>query len=182
VSSLLPTGKGRGDNKTTWAAGIIEWFGLEGTFKGHLVQPPCSEQGHLQQDQDAQSPVQPDLECFHRWGLHHLSEEPVPGFRHTRKKFLPFVQSKSALPYFITVNHFPIRTGPAKKESPHLSYKPPLTTERLQFPSPSHLLRMGLASGQRDGHLHSPPSAAPARVVLSQAGCLHGLAGRLEAS
>ena len=43
---------------------IIESFGLEGTFKGHLVQPPCNEQAHLQLDQVAQSPVQPDLECF----------------------------------------------------------------------------------------------------------------------
>ena len=25
---------------------------LEGTFKGHLVQPRCNEQGHLQLDQD----------------------------------------------------------------------------------------------------------------------------------
>jgi len=31
---------------------------LEGTFKGHLVQHPCNEQGHLQLDQVAQSPVQ----------------------------------------------------------------------------------------------------------------------------
>jgi len=36
---------------------IIKQFGLEGTFKGHLVQPHCSEQGHLQTDQVAQSPV-----------------------------------------------------------------------------------------------------------------------------
>jgi len=41
-----------------------EWLGLEATFKGHLVQPPCSEQGHLQLDEVAQSPVQPGLECF----------------------------------------------------------------------------------------------------------------------
>jgi len=27
---------------------IIEWFGLEVTFKGHLVQPSCNEQEHLQ--------------------------------------------------------------------------------------------------------------------------------------
>lgn len=27
---------------------IIEWFGLEGTFKHCLAQLPCSEQGHLQ--------------------------------------------------------------------------------------------------------------------------------------
>ena len=30
---------------------ITEWFGLEGTFKGHLVQPPFNEQGHLQLEQ-----------------------------------------------------------------------------------------------------------------------------------
>ena len=28
--------------------GIIEWFELEGTFKGHLVQLLCNEQGQLQ--------------------------------------------------------------------------------------------------------------------------------------
>jgi len=43
---------------------IIERFGLEGTFRGRLAQPPCSEQGHLQLDQVAQSPVHPGLECF----------------------------------------------------------------------------------------------------------------------
>jgi len=26
---------------------IIEWFVLEGAFKGHLVQPLCNEQGCL---------------------------------------------------------------------------------------------------------------------------------------
>jgi len=48
---------------------------LEGTFKGRLAQPPCSEQGHLALDQVAQSPVQPDLECFQGWGIYHLSEQ-----------------------------------------------------------------------------------------------------------
>lgn len=52
----------------------------------------------------------------------------------------------------------------------------------LGFPPPSHLLRMGLAPGQRDRHLHSPPSAAPAGMVPSHSGCLCGLAGRPEAS
>jgi len=47
---------------------IVEWFVLEGTVQGHLVQPPCSEQGHLQLDQVVQSPVRPDLECFQGWG------------------------------------------------------------------------------------------------------------------
>jgi len=37
---------------------------LEGTFKGHLAQPPCSEQGDLKLDQVAQTPVQPGLATF----------------------------------------------------------------------------------------------------------------------
>ena len=41
-----------------------EWFVLEETFKGGLVQPPCKEQVHLQLDQVAQSPIQPGLEWF----------------------------------------------------------------------------------------------------------------------
>mgnify|MGYP001853282663 CR=1 FL=1 len=34
---------------------FIESLELEGTFKGHLAQPHCSEQGHLQLAQGAQS-------------------------------------------------------------------------------------------------------------------------------
>ena len=45
----------------------MESFELEGTFKGHLVQLPCNEQGHLQLDQIAQSPIQPDTECLQGW-------------------------------------------------------------------------------------------------------------------
>jgi len=37
---------------------------LEGTFKVHPVQSPCNEQGNLQLDQVAQSPVQSDLQCL----------------------------------------------------------------------------------------------------------------------
>jgi len=44
-----------------------EKFRLEATFKGHLVKSPCNEQGHLQLRHVAQSPIQPDLECFQRW-------------------------------------------------------------------------------------------------------------------
>jgi len=36
-----------------WA--FIEWFGLEGTFTGHLNQSPCSEQGHLQLEAQQES-------------------------------------------------------------------------------------------------------------------------------
>ena len=41
---------------------IIEQFGLEGTFKDHLVQPLCHGQGHLSLDQIVQNPIHPDLE------------------------------------------------------------------------------------------------------------------------
>lgn len=48
-------------SKTTLSE-IRECFGLEGTFNGHLVQPPCNEKGHLQLDQFAQTPVPSALE------------------------------------------------------------------------------------------------------------------------
>jgi len=63
---------------------------LEGTFRGHLAQPPCREQGHLQLDQVAQNPIQPDLGCSQGRGLLYLSGQPVPVFHHPhRKNFLP---------------------------------------------------------------------------------------------
>jgi len=51
---------------------------LEGTFRGHLAQPPGSEQGHLQLHQVPQSHIQSDLECFQGWGLHYLAGQFVP--------------------------------------------------------------------------------------------------------
>ena len=50
---------------------------MEGPFKGHLVHPPCIDQGHLQLEQVTQSPVQPDLECFQGWGIYLLSGRSV---------------------------------------------------------------------------------------------------------
>lgn len=45
----------------SWNHRIIEQFGLEGTLKGLVVQRPCNDQGHLQPNQVAQSPVQSGL-------------------------------------------------------------------------------------------------------------------------
>jgi len=59
-----------------------ECFGLGGTFKGHLVQPPCSDQGHLWVAHVAQHPVQPGLENFQVWGYYNLFGQPVPVFHH----------------------------------------------------------------------------------------------------
>ena len=63
---------------------------MEGTFKSHLVQPPCNKQGHLQLDQVAQSPIQPSLWCLQGQGIHHLSGQPVPVLHHPyfKKHFL----------------------------------------------------------------------------------------------
>jgi len=78
---------------------IIEQFELEGIFKGHLVQTPCNEQGHLSLDQLAQSAVQPDLDCFQGWGIYRLSGQPVLWFHHPHcKNSLLCIQSKSTLP------------------------------------------------------------------------------------
>ena len=43
---------------------ITESLEREWAFKGHLVQHPCNEKGHLQLNQVAQSPVQPVQEEF----------------------------------------------------------------------------------------------------------------------
>jgi len=72
---------------------------MQWTFKEHLVQPPHNEQGHLQLDQVAQSPIQPHLECCQGWGTYHLSAQPVPVFHHPHcKQFLPYIQCKSTIP------------------------------------------------------------------------------------
>jgi len=52
---------------------------LKETFKAHLVQARCDEQGHLSVDQVAQSPVQPDPRMVP--GMGHLPPlwETCPG-------------------------------------------------------------------------------------------------------
>ena len=54
---------------------ITELFELEGTLKNHLVQLCCNEQGHVQLDQVAKSPIQPDIECLQGWGIYQLSRK-----------------------------------------------------------------------------------------------------------
>ena len=76
---------------------------------------PCNEQGHLQLDQVAQSPMQLDVEGFQGWGIYHLSGQHVPVFHHPHcKKFLPYIQSKPTLPWFKTIAHCRVTMGLAK--------------------------------------------------------------------
>ena len=57
---------------------ITELFELEGTFRVHLLQLPCNEQGHQQQHQYAQSPIQTDPEYLQGRGIHCISGQLVP--------------------------------------------------------------------------------------------------------
>jgi len=67
---------------------ITEWFGVEGTFEGHLVYPPATSRDVF--TQVAQSPVQPGLECSQGWGISRLTGQPLPVLRHPHcKRFLP---------------------------------------------------------------------------------------------
>ena len=67
---------------------IIESFELEGNLTGHLAQLSCTEEEHLQLDQVAQSPVQPDLECLQGCSICHLSGQPVSVPHHPYYKTL----------------------------------------------------------------------------------------------
>lgn len=68
----------------------MEGFELEEAFKGLQSNPPCTEQGHLQLEQVAQSHVQSDLKCFQGWGIYHLSRQPAPraSYPHCKNSFL----------------------------------------------------------------------------------------------
>ena len=75
-------------NKHTQPKTIQQWLyrvsELEGTFKGHLVQPSSNEQRHPQPDQVAQGLVQPGLGCLQGCGIHPISVQPVPDFNRVR--------------------------------------------------------------------------------------------------
>ena len=58
------------------------------TFKGHLVQLPCNEQGYAQLDQVAQGLIHPCLESLRGLGINHISGQPVPvpDHRHCKRQ------------------------------------------------------------------------------------------------
>ena len=70
----------------------MESLELERTFKGHLVQLSCNEQGHAQLDQVAQGLIQPGLESLQERGINHLSGQPFPVPHHPHcKRFFPYI-------------------------------------------------------------------------------------------
>lgn len=72
---------------------MIELLELKETLKGHLVQFPCAEQGHLQFSQVAQS--NPSLTLSVSGDeTSDISEQPLPVPHHTDcKNLLPYNQS-----------------------------------------------------------------------------------------
>jgi len=95
---------------------IIEWFGLEGTWKTTQFQPPCRGQGPLPPAQAAPSPVQPGLGPWQGGGSDSFSGQPGPGPHDPHsEEFPPYVQPKSPLFQFKAITPWPIATGPAKK-------------------------------------------------------------------
>ena len=74
---------------------------------GHLVQPPLSKQGHLQQA--AQDLVQAGLEYLQRRRLHNLPGRPVPVLHHPqREEVLPHVQTELAMLQFVPIAPYPV--------------------------------------------------------------------------
>ena len=66
---------------------ITELLELEGTFKGHLVQLTCNEQGCAQLHQVVQGLIQPGLESLQGQDI-HISGQPIPVPHHPHCKTL----------------------------------------------------------------------------------------------
>lgn len=65
---------------------ITEWVELEAASKTIQFQTHCHGRGCHSLDQVSQSPIQPDLGRFHRWGTHNISRQPVPVPCHSLSK------------------------------------------------------------------------------------------------
>ena len=113
---------------------------LEGTFKGHLVQLPCNEQGHLQLDQVAQSFFQPDLEGLQDDRVSTTSlGNPFQCFTNIIVRNF-FLMSNLNLFQFETISFCSVTTDPTKESvlsySTHLDTKKLLSGLPLAFSSP----------------------------------------------
>lgn len=78
----------------------MEGFELEEAFKGLQSNPPCTEQGHLQLQQVAQSHVQSDLKCFQGWASTTSLDNLLPGL-HILIAKIPSLQLVSICPLLV---------------------------------------------------------------------------------
>jgi len=136
---------------------ITERPGLKRTSKIISFQPPCHGYGHQPLDHAAQSHVQPCLKCYQRWGIHNLSEQPVPESHHpqmTGEEFLPNIQCMPTVFQIKAISPHPVSTCPYKKSlPPQLSCRPPSGTG---MPSPLQAEESPLSQPVLAGEVHQP--------------------------
>ena len=108
---------------------ITELSELEGTSKGHLVQLPANEQGHLQEDQVAPSSLTLNVskDGASTTSLGNLFQCFITIIV---KYFFSYIQSFISLFYFEIISPCLITTDPAKESVPFFLLAPPLHTER----------------------------------------------------
>ena len=101
----------------------MAWVGRD--IKDHEAPtPPRHRQGHqpshVMLGQAAQGPIQPGLEHLQGWGIHNLSEQPIPAPHHSHSKELPpDIQLQSSLLQLKTISPCPAVIFPFKRaESP----------------------------------------------------------------
>ena len=95
------------------------------TFKDHLVQLFCNEQGHAQLGQVAQSPLQSDFEGLQEWGIYNLHGQPIPVPHHPPcKRLFPYIQPKSTLFKLEAIPPCSITTDHAKASVPFFPVTP----------------------------------------------------------
>ena len=96
---------------------ISELFELEGTFKGHLVQLPCTEQGHPELDLVLQAPSSLILSVYRDGASTTSLGNLFHCFTTLIINKFPYIQSQSLL-VTETTSPCPIPTGPAEESVP----------------------------------------------------------------
>ncbi|KAK4817048.1 hypothetical protein QYF61_026356 [Mycteria americana] len=128
---------------------------------------PLQEQGHLQLDQVAQSPVQPDFECSQERGIYHLSGLNLP--------------SLSLKPLLLVLSQQALLKREVFHPSDHLC-DPPLDPLQqlhvllaLRAPELDAVLQVGSHHSRAEGQNHLPPPAGHASFDAAQkANCILG--------
>lgn len=100
---------------TPWDGKHKRWGKLKCPIIYWESQNSLGWKAYLSQDQDAQSPVQPDFGHFQGWGIYNLPVQPVIMSHHLIiKKCLPSIQYKPTLFQFKTITPFPVAAGLGK--------------------------------------------------------------------